>query len=196
MKNKFCYLCGGVAATRDHVPPKSFFETPRPGNLITVPACEKCNTRFSKDEEWFRSHILAMSYSDRGRRLWTDKVLKAFNRKPNLAYRMRSNLIKLNTGNTAIKINKERANIVVKKIVHGLFFNHFEEKVKDNLQWEISLNPRNNLLERYKKYSKFFSVQDDAFRYAFACGDVNINQSSIWWLQFHNNALFVICIVE
>lgn len=32
-----CYLCGATdGLTDDHVPPKSFFPTPRPKNLITV----------------------------------------------------------------------------------------------------------------------------------------------------------------
>ncbi len=42
---------------RDHVPPKTLFPRPRPANLITVPACTACNTRASKDDEYFRDVV-------------------------------------------------------------------------------------------------------------------------------------------
>ena len=39
--------------TNDHVPPKGLFREPRPSNLITVPACLKCNNGFSGDDDYF-----------------------------------------------------------------------------------------------------------------------------------------------
>jgi hypothetical protein len=52
---KACAYCGSREnLTDDHVPPRNVFPKPRPGNLITVPACEKCNKSTSKDEEYFR----------------------------------------------------------------------------------------------------------------------------------------------
>jgi hypothetical protein len=52
---KSCVYCGRIAAkpTRDHIPPKSLFNKPRPANLITVCACGCCNERFRKDEDYF-----------------------------------------------------------------------------------------------------------------------------------------------
>jgi hypothetical protein len=44
--------------TDDHVPPKSFYPTPRPSNLITVPSCLKCNQGLGKDEEFFLAIIM------------------------------------------------------------------------------------------------------------------------------------------
>lgn len=38
----------------DHIPPKLLFSRPLPNNLITVPACNKCNNKASKDDEYFR----------------------------------------------------------------------------------------------------------------------------------------------
>ncbi len=49
-----CVYCGSTAGiTRDHIPPKSLFNKPRPHNLITVPACAKCNKGFSADDDYF-----------------------------------------------------------------------------------------------------------------------------------------------
>jgi hypothetical protein len=50
-----CAYCGSTTQlTRDHVPPRSFFPTPPPPDLITVPSCEKCNAGFQGDEEYAR----------------------------------------------------------------------------------------------------------------------------------------------
>jgi hypothetical protein len=51
---KACVYCGATAhLTRDHIPPKSLFNPPRPDNLITVPACDTCNKGFSADDDYF-----------------------------------------------------------------------------------------------------------------------------------------------
>lgn len=50
-----CVYCGVVGpVTRDHIPPKNLFPSPRPHNLIAVPSCLKCNQSSSKDDEYFR----------------------------------------------------------------------------------------------------------------------------------------------
>ncbi|MBI5932341.1 MAG: hypothetical protein HY867_01435 [Chloroflexi bacterium] len=54
---KRCVYCGSAEnVTDDHIPPKNIFPKPRPTNinLITVPACKKCNSSFSNDDEYFR----------------------------------------------------------------------------------------------------------------------------------------------
>ncbi len=56
-----CVYCGrNGPVTRDHIPPKNLFAT-RPSNLITVPACEKCNRAACKDDEYFRLTITSRS---------------------------------------------------------------------------------------------------------------------------------------
>jgi hypothetical protein len=50
-----CAFCGKAdPESRDHLPPKSFFPSPRPGNLITVPCCEECRQGQSKDDQTVR----------------------------------------------------------------------------------------------------------------------------------------------
>jgi len=51
-----CIYCEARAPlTHDHVPPKAIFAKPRPRNLITVPACGRCNQTAAKDDEYFRT---------------------------------------------------------------------------------------------------------------------------------------------
>ena len=48
-----CVYCGSTTdLTRDHIPPKSLFNKPRP-HLITVSACRGCNAGFSRDDDYF-----------------------------------------------------------------------------------------------------------------------------------------------
>lgn len=52
---KLCAYCGQPrASTVDHIPPKLFLARPYPENLLTVPACKKCNTSFQADDEYTR----------------------------------------------------------------------------------------------------------------------------------------------
>lgn len=56
--NLVCTYCGeGLPETRDHVPSKILLDEPFPTNLPVVTCCEKCNYKFSLDEEYFASII-------------------------------------------------------------------------------------------------------------------------------------------
>ena len=53
-----CIYCGTTEQlTADHVPPKNIFPEPRTSDLITVPACERCNKSYELDDEYFRAAI-------------------------------------------------------------------------------------------------------------------------------------------
>ncbi len=48
----YCAREDGV--TVDHIPPKLFLSRPYPENLLTVPACRRCNASFQADDEYTR----------------------------------------------------------------------------------------------------------------------------------------------
>jgi hypothetical protein len=50
---KDCAYCGRNAESLDHIPPSNLFANPQK-DLIAVPSCRKCNSGFSKDDEYFR----------------------------------------------------------------------------------------------------------------------------------------------
>ena len=55
-----CVLCSiRPANTVEHVPPRSFFEPPRP-NLITVPACRECNHGSHLDDEYLLAFLVSL----------------------------------------------------------------------------------------------------------------------------------------
>ncbi|MVB12076.1 hypothetical protein CAFE_28070 [Caprobacter fermentans] len=53
----YCVYCGDVADTREHCPSKVFLSKPYPDDLPVVPACQKCNNGFSKDELYTKAFI-------------------------------------------------------------------------------------------------------------------------------------------
>lgn len=56
-----CVYCGQRdGTTKDHVPPKGLFATPRP-HLVTVPCCEQCRQGQSLDDEYF---LRSVSFKD------------------------------------------------------------------------------------------------------------------------------------
>jgi hypothetical protein len=57
-----CIYCGNPAHDLDHVPPECIFQEPRPGDMIKVPSCRKCNRRFSLDDEYFRDCLALSTY--------------------------------------------------------------------------------------------------------------------------------------
>ena len=53
-----CAYCGSPSpTTRDHIPPKGVFPSPRPDDLITVPSCAACNQGASGTDEFFRTFL-------------------------------------------------------------------------------------------------------------------------------------------
>jgi len=59
-----CVYCGGLSDTSDHAPPRCLLRRPLPSTitLITLPACKKCNTSYSFDENAVKA-VLALTGS-------------------------------------------------------------------------------------------------------------------------------------
>jgi hypothetical protein len=56
-----CIYCGLRSGTNDHAPPKCLLKRPLPSNLITLPACKKCNSGFSFAESVVKAFIATVS---------------------------------------------------------------------------------------------------------------------------------------
>ncbi len=61
LTGKRCVYCKKVADTKDHAPPRFLLRRPLPSNLITLPACQKCNNGFSFDERVVRAFLTLVS---------------------------------------------------------------------------------------------------------------------------------------
>ena len=68
---KSCYLCGKPLArkvdrTRDHVPPECIFPSEKPDNLLTLPCCRECNSKYGKLDERMRNYIAILAATASG----------------------------------------------------------------------------------------------------------------------------------
>jgi hypothetical protein len=60
-REDICVICSNApATTREHVPAQQLFDRPLPGNLITVPSCEPCNSGSPRDDEFLRGFLLLL----------------------------------------------------------------------------------------------------------------------------------------
>ncbi len=91
-RNKiFCPYCGRTTEpkNRDHVPSKVLLDEPYPKNLPTIHPCQKCNSDFSKDEEyvpclieWARAGSASIDGINR------KKIRKILSSKPGIASKL------------------------------------------------------------------------------------------------------------
>lgn len=56
-----CVYCPESATTSDHAPPRCLLRRPLPSNLLTLPACAKCNSGFSFHENVVRALLTLIS---------------------------------------------------------------------------------------------------------------------------------------
>lgn len=136
-----CAYCGEPATTVDHVPPKRLFSPPLPSNLITVPACRKCNNGASNDDEIFRNEIAILCGSFResdtaAERLQVSirtirrnkKTLRKFVQGARLVDRYSQGGIYLGPG-YAVAIDRAVQRRVNERIVRGLYYHHLGRRL-------------------------------------------------------------------
>lgn len=60
-----CIYCGGPSDTSDHTPPQNLLPRPLPRDLqlMTVPACFRCNNNFSQDEMRVAAVLCTVSFT-------------------------------------------------------------------------------------------------------------------------------------
>jgi hypothetical protein len=150
-----CVMCGREkACSRDHVPPKCIFPTPRPSDLVTVPACTACNMQRSGLDEQFKVFLgLTVGYHLDGGKNYRMPVLRT------LAHnsRMRSNIlasmhrvviqdltVPTSQSALAVPLNKMAHDTVVERIVRGLYFHHtggiLSNRYPPTVQWHRVLD--------------------------------------------------------
>lgn len=140
-----CYLCERVAVSKEHVPPKCLFPKDKLSskglgyrqNLIKVPSCDVHNSLKSKDDEYLLFLLVTGMYdNDNKEHLFTNKTLKAINRKPHVYESfmkdLKPTLIKNKLGNVyetaTFTVDLKRFDSVIHHIACGIYFHHLGEK--------------------------------------------------------------------
>ena len=184
-----CAYCGREATTRDHIPPKCLFSSPRPNDLITVPSCLKHNLEASKDDEYLK-WVLAIRH-DIGdhpnvKKLWPG-IMRGLNspRRARLKKSLLSSIqeVELFTpagiylGNSGtFNVDLTRLDSVVERIISGLFYHINSRRINDAYKIAVYSNDGLRLLnaagqKQLKEYVDFaltgtkITLGDDVFSY-------------------------------
>ena len=190
-----CFNCGAPSETRDHVPPKGVFPTPRPKQLITVPACRKCNNVTKLDDEYFRWLVATLGdQTASSDALINERILPRFKQNPALLHSImqKSTVVDVFSPGgiwlerrPAFNFDRPRIQRVVEKIVRGLYFHEFGERLTDARVEDFVLNP-DQLSNEDKEYVTSLPVRQvapDVFSYR--CErDPEDPRHSGWFLMF------------
>ncbi|MFD0682354.1 MULTISPECIES: hypothetical protein [unclassified Paenibacillus] len=142
---KTCVYCGNPAKTRDHVPPKSFYIEPLPVNLITVPCCYNCNHNFSTIEDYARTVLSSareeVASAELAVELWHQKVERSLKRNIKLAEEIYYSFRPFGSDRLAFKIDREKIDLFIIKIIKGLYFYHFKKPLDNSYKVIVKLFP-------------------------------------------------------
>lgn len=197
-----CFICGETATTRDNIPPTCIFSHPAPTDLVRVPACKQHNEGSSKDDEYFRFFVAATaSGSDQAHGIIKDRIVEKAKSKPKLLSSIMKNAhsrIEIRTPAGIIlgyrpgfKFDRKRIYNIFNKIVRGLFYYHFKQRLLD--EYEVGefliLYSIPDTLKELLKNIQLYETKDMAFGYKFKTNESNINES-IWFFRFYNGQVF------
>ncbi|MDO8618339.1 MAG: HNH endonuclease [Candidatus Daviesbacteria bacterium] len=199
---KSCYLCGSTEnLTKDHIPPKNLFPTPKPKNLITVWCCKKCNEKFSLIDESFRvftSSVINRSQS--GTRIWNEKVMQSsFKRSPKLKTATIKSLVLIETEINGIKVQETGMTYPIKKTKAYLvrltkgFTRYFNPEIDlSDAEFKVSnIIPNQQIVDMLD--AKYFYVErgDGVFR-MWRMFVKDKGAESLWVYVFYDGLMFMI----
>lgn len=196
-EKRLCAICGTrEATTLDHLPPRSIFPKPRPGNLITVPACFACNHGASNDDEKFRVFLSIQVGPDQPdtKKLWKEHALKTLrkNRKlhriilkgmRHMEFRTEAGLY---VGHRTVFLWPANVhNKVIERVARGLYYHHYGEILGDRVVCEVAwLNSLDkDFLDQSKRWPQT-DIGNGAVIYRYVRATESM-LSSVWVFQFY-----------
>ncbi len=207
-----CIYCGKLADTNEHIPAKQLFKGLIKESLITVPSCKECNQSYQKDEDFFRQFFsgMLMDRSKYAKQLMENEVTRSIKRRPALARQMfnQMQLVEVQTKSgsslgkkTLYRVSDSdhnRINRVVNKIIRGLFYHHFKQKIPEDwiirVIWITPVKDKKLGLTEMAKTLKWNVINEDIF--AYGMNFVPNTYQSIWILDFFRIPLFYVLVLD
>jgi hypothetical protein len=172
-----CVYCHGIASSRDHVVARTILARPLPQNLPTVPSCDDCNNRFSKDEQYFAA-VLGMV----GRTPEIEErvqegadIYRTLEQSPRLDDRLISSVFYIPElgAPPILQVEERRVESILQKIAFGLFLAKFHPKTIPSLASFKPVPIRNvtsitklNNTESFRQ-RRWAKLQKDVFEFVF-----------------------------
>lgn len=194
-----CVFCGErCKPTSDHVPPKALFPKPRPQDLITVPACEKCNGSASEDDAEFKVAIglqidprkggLLKALVDSTHRTLRKSALgeKLFRDSKDVYVEIDGMYVR----SKSFLWNAKSHDRTTERIIRGLYYKETGNILAD-LGVEIEVHFFRNDDAKLRAISDHLNRREiggGAFRYSFGIATED-PRYSVWFLEFHSTHL-------
>lgn len=193
-----CALCGeNEATTKDHIPPKGIYPTPRDSdiNFNTIPACSECNNGAAVEDEEFKV-LMGISTGEFhknpdvvvdwvARTIGHNKKIAAqiFSTKQNVHAHLRGPILE---PAVAVTFDGEKYNKVISRIIRALYW--VQQGRALGLNSKISVFATQSMKPDFSKSMmdlmnclEAHTLNKDTFVYKFqVCED----GSSIWGMQF------------
>jgi hypothetical protein len=170
--NLLCYLCGRENPdSRDHVPARALFYPRLPDDLMTAPAHRSCQGRYAPDEAYF-AEILDSARLGGGAG-WLDRWTKA----PAKTARRPS----------PQRVEIDRMEAVIKKIVQGLHYRHTGSLLPPEAQMTITPERWHDNQVTLRSYQFQSRGSHGEFKYAHTDQNHGI---TTWILIFHEQFSF------
>ncbi|WP_146086258.1 hypothetical protein [Methylobacter tundripaludum] len=204
-KKGICAYCGEEKGiTDDHIPPQCIFPKPRTTALIVVPCCEPCRVGWSMDDEEFRRFVWSAAGAEEHPSFEkaADKIISSINRLEAQDYRNRvlSSIGDIemyseagsSVGNQPMmKLEWDRVERVLTRIVRGLFFQRNKKLIPDDHELIIKAPDVKlfNVLDKYP-FEQIANICDGVFRY-WLC-ELNDDKTHSLWLMSFCDSIWVL----
>jgi hypothetical protein len=211
-----CAYCRSIApVTRDHVPPRAIFpdDPAHRMNLITVPSCQRCHSKFSGDDQyvhlWIAGHALTNQNpiaaklhprADRGaKHVKRSRMGRTIRRSLRLIpTRTAAGLyVGLRPALLLDLVAVQRFGV---RLVRGLYFHHFGEQVATHL--DVVCGPLEDLASRTERYAERLKLTVDpleaepvrdigpgVFKYRFRHSERM--ETTTWLMSFYDSIEFL-----
>lgn len=146
-----CAYCGELKdLTRDHVIPECLFKQPYPKNLITVSACDDCNSAKSKNDEYLRDLVTTDIYGNQSplaQELFEQKVISSSRKNRSLMAREFLSKARLEPFYSkgglylghfpSATLDPERITVIFSTITRGLYYDHRRQRIPNDYVFEV-----------------------------------------------------------
>lgn len=209
-----CVYCNRRAGTTDdHIPAKTLFPSPRPGNMVTVPSCETCRQATTKDDEYFRFTLVTRwDVGDRpSARAALAAVFRSLSRSEASGFRReiiaRTEIVDVTTSTGVhlattgrFKVDDARVERVVGRIVWGLFAHHYTRRLGDEHAAAVFDGQKLQATGKREEIARLVgplqhcnehTIGEDVFAYRFLASS-DEPYSSAWLLRFYGTVEYLV----
>ena len=202
--NSPCYAClSATPDTRDHIPPYSFFPSPRPSNLITVPCCASCNNGNSKEDDYVRFVLASLlDRSPAGEAIWETKVVPGYfprnQREIDIIIPSLKDVVIERDGEmveaTAFSLDHERLSRYFIRMTKALLRHHYPSYDYSSAAFQARFilpgDDRLDQISEVRDMLRYSHVGEGVFQYRHGITDSGL--SGLWMLVFYEAVLVLV----